>query len=242
MKRFITLIAALALFAQVGCGSKKSSDEIHFGVSADYPPFEYKSKGEVVGFDIDLANHIADELGKKAVFHDMDFSAILPALQSEIVDAAISTITITEKRSVQYDFSREYFFEEMFLVFDSRQQIGSVDDLKGKKVACQLGTTMEIWLRKNCKSSEITAMDNNSLAIETLKSGLADTVLMDGFQAKAFCKKNPQLGNTSLIKSSDGYGIAFKKGSPLRGPVDRALQKFVSDGTLEKLAKKWELQ
>jgi polar amino acid transport system substrate-binding protein len=242
MKKFLKLFATLALFALVGCDSRKSSDEIHFGVSADYPPFEYESRGEVVGFEIDLASRIADELGKEAVFHNMTFGAILPSLQNETVDAAISAIAITEKRSAQYDFSREYFSEEMFLVFDGKRPIGSVGDLEGKKIACQLGTTMEIWLRENSKSSEITAMDSSNLAIEALKAGLVDAVLIDGFQARTFCEKNGQLENAFLTKSNGGYGIAFKKGSPLRGPIDQILQKFIADGTMENLAKKWKLQ
>ncbi|MDR1890955.1 MAG: ABC transporter substrate-binding protein [Puniceicoccales bacterium] len=243
MKNFIKLFAIiLALCAQVGCHEKKSTDEIHFGTSADYPPFEYKSMDKIIGFDIDLASCIADELGKKAVFHDMSFSSVLPSLQNGTIDAAISTIAVTEKRSAQYDFSQQYFFEEMFLVFDRKHPVKDDGDLRGKKIACQLGTTMEFWLRENAKSSEITAMDNNNQAIEAVKAGLMDAVLMDGFQAQIFCEKNNQLGCSFLVKSGDGYGIAFRKNSPLCGQINQILHKFTADGTLEKLAKKWKIR
>ena len=97
MKKIINLLFAIAcLSALYGCKSKKNNNTITFATSSLYPPFEFLENGILSGFDIDLAYAIGKELQKEVVFEDMQFSAVLPALQSGIVDAAISTITITE--------------------------------------------------------------------------------------------------------------------------------------------------
>src|SRR5262249_50051276 len=141
------------------------------------------------GFDIDLAKLIAKELGKEAVFDNMQFSSILPALTSGQVDAAISTITITRDRKKNFDFTAPYYFEGMAAVFKKDVPIHDVSHLAGKKLSAQLGSTMEIWLKKHAKNEEIITMDNNNEAVEALKAGHIDVVLMDGAQGAIFSAK-----------------------------------------------------
>ncbi|MDR1437906.1 MAG: ABC transporter substrate-binding protein [Puniceicoccales bacterium] len=240
MKKFTSTVIALGLsLLTFGCGPVRNPDELHIAVSVDYPPFEYVADGKFVGFDIDLANAIGAALEKKVIFHDMSFNSILFALKSGDVDAAISTITATEERRKQFDFSVPYFREEICMVVHRLRSRNNAGDFSGLRVACQLGTTMEIWLKKHGGGGEIIAMDNSNQAIEALKSANVDAVVIDGFQAREFCKKNGYLQFYSLAQSEDGYALAFCRGSNLTIAVDEILLSMEEDGALEQLKEKW---
>ncbi|HEL8418646.1 TPA: amino acid ABC transporter substrate-binding protein, partial [Legionella pneumophila] len=212
---------------------------LRFSTSAEYPPFEYIENGEIKGFDIDLAKLIAKELGKEAVFDNMQFSTVLPALNSGQDDVAIATITITEERKKNFDFSIPYYFEGMAAVFDISQPVKEISQLTGKKIAVQLGTVMEIWLHQNFPNAEITALDNNNQAIEALIAGHVDVVLMDGAQGGVYSKKYPGLSYSILAKANEGYGLVLKKGSPLRDEINSALENLKAKGEIQKLESIW---
>ncbi|PWY56211.1 amino acid ABC transporter substrate-binding protein [Legionella qingyii] len=238
---FFIFLAGLALFISL-CYAKVSDDNIqyiHFAVAAEYPPFEYNDHGEIKGFDIDLARLIAKKLGKKAFFDTMQFSSILPALSSGQVDAAISTITITDQRKKNFDFTEPYYFESMAAVFPDTKPINDVTQLANKKIAVQLGSTMEIWLKKNMPNTNLLVMDNNNQTIAALKAGHVDLVLVDGVQGAVFSKKNPGLSFAVIAKSADGYGLALKKNSKLTQKINHALHELEQSGELDSLKKKW---
>lgn len=237
MKKYFLIYGLCFLLS--GCNDKQSSDVILFSTSIDYPPFEYKIKGDFVGFDIELAEMIAKELGKKAEFQDTDFSTIFTAVQNNMVDAAISTITITPEREQNFDFSRPYYVESLAILFPRDHPITEQSELLGKKIACQLGTTMEIWMKRHAKETEVITVNNNMQAIEALKAGYVDGVLVDQAQAAAFSNKNPQLSYKVIAKADTGYSIAFKKGSPLKDAVNNALESLEAKGIIEGLKKKY---
>jgi polar amino acid transport system substrate-binding protein len=222
-----------------GCTEPKTEDKLIFGVCSDYPPFEYNVKGKLVGFDVDLGRLIAKELGKQAEFRELQFSGILAALQTGRIDAAISTITITEARKKNFDFSVPYYLESMAVIFMNTLAIHNPTDLIGKKVACQLGTTMEFWLKKQVPEAEIITMDSNPQAVEALKAGHVHAVLIDTVQAEAFVRKNAQLSFKIIAQADAGYGVAFKKGDALRVQVNQALNTLVKKGAIEDLKKKY---
>ncbi|HAT8093900.1 TPA: transporter substrate-binding domain-containing protein [Legionella pneumophila] len=221
------------------CNEQKNQNTLRFSTSAEYPPFEYIENGEIKGFDIDLAKLIAKELGKEAVFDNMQFSTVLPALNSGQDDVAIATITITEERKKNFDFSIPYYFEGMAAVFDISQPVKEISQLTGKKIAVQLGTVMEIWLHQNFPNAEITALDNNNQAIEALIAGHVDVVLMDGAQGGVYSKKYPGLSYSILAKANEGYGLVLKKGSPLRDEINSALENLKAKGEIQKLESIW---
>ncbi len=212
---------------------------IRFATSADYPPFEYRDKGQFVGFDIALAQAIAKALGKEAVFVDVQFSSILAALDSGIADAGISTITATSERHKSFDFSETYYAEHLSVISKKDRAITDKAQLPGKIVACQLGTTMEIWLRKHANKATIVTVDNNNQAIESLKAGHVDAIVMNEPQAVMFAKNNPNLSQVLIAQSDDGYAIAFRKGSPLREKINQTLNTFKQSGLLETLKNQW---
>ena len=229
----------LLCFIFSGCNIESNADIIKFAISAEYPPFEFQKNKEFQGFDIELAKMIGEKLDKKVQFENMQFSTIMPAVQNGTVDAAISTITITKERKNNFDFSDSYYKESLSMISAKSQLIENQDQMKDKKIATQLGSTMETWLKENAKNSEIISMDNNNQAIEALKAGHVDGVLVDGVQAVAFSSKNSNLDHVAIAKSENGYGIAFKKGSKLKDEVNKVLKTLKESGEIEKLKKKW---
>lgn len=240
-KIILSLIICSVLFIAACTDSNKKNEAkvIHFATSAEYPPFEYEEHGVIKGFDIELAKLIAKELGKEAVFDNMQFSSILPALTSGQADAAISTITITYDRKKNFDFATPYYFEGMAAVFKKDYPINSPSQLAGKKIAAQLGSTMEIWLKKHAQDEQIVPMDNNNQAIEALKAGHIDVVLMDGAQGAIFSQKNPGLSYAIIAKAEDGYGIALPKNSLMTARINRILNTLKEKGEIAKLQKTW---
>lgn len=222
-----------------GCYSSKDSSELVFATSAEYPPFEYMENGELKGFDIELGQMIAKEMGKKAIFVDMAFSSILPSLNTPSIDAAIATITATKLRSKNFDFSEPYYWESISVISLKEAQLPSKGSLVNKKIAAQLGSTMEIWLKTNIENANMLTMDTNTQAIEALKAGHADGVLVDTAQAHAFCNQNPNLTYSIIAMTDLGYSIAFPKGSPLVDPINKIIASLKEKGELEKLEKKY---
>jgi polar amino acid transport system substrate-binding protein len=238
MKKILRAFSvSMALFLS-SC-KEYSKNKIVFATSAEYPPFEFHENDKIKGFDIELAILIAREMKKEAKFEDMQFSSILAALQNGSVDAAISTLTITQERKKNFDFSDSYYEESMSVIYLKGAPLKDRESLKHKKIACQLGTTMEIWLRKNVPSSEVICMNNNNQAVEALKAGHVDGVLIDSVQAVSFSSKNPGLSYEFIAKSENGYGIAVKKGSKLKEEINNALKALQQKGEINKLKKKW---
>ena len=237
----IAFIAFYATLFLVGCeeAQYQKKPQITFAVSAEYPPFEYIDKGEIKGFDIDLAQLIAEKMGVQVVFENRSFSTIFPMLQSGQVDAAISTLSLSPERRKHFDFSQTYYKSDLATVFKETRPVTSVAQLEANKIGCQLGSTMELWLKEHRPSVQRVAMDHNNQMIEALKAGHIEAVLMDEVQARIFSQKNPGLAYAVIAPVDEGYAIAFKKGSIYREPVDQILKKIRAEGALENLKNKW---
>lgn len=239
MKRFkLIIIFVIPLFLSA-CWKKENQYDLHFSTSAEYPPFEYNDHGELKGFDIDLAKLIAKELGKNAVFDNMQFSTVLPSVTSGQDEVAIATLTVTEERKKNVDFSDPYYFEGMAAVYQHDSPVTKANQLEGKKVAAQLGSVMDIWLHQHYPQTAITTYDNNNQAIQALMARHVDVVLMDGAQGKIFSAKQPGLSYSVVAKSETGYALALKKGSPLTAEINAALKKLKANGELAKLKQTW---
>jgi polar amino acid transport system substrate-binding protein len=239
MKCIYLVFYLICMLLTAGCGKGFKQNEIRFATFAEYPPFEYSEHGEIKGFDIDLARLVAKALGKTAVFDNIQFSTILPAITSDQDDAAIATLTITPDRQKNFDFTMPYYFEGMSVLYKIHQPIHHVAQLEGKKIAAQLGSVMEIWLRKHFPAKAITSLNTNNQTVEALIAGHVDVVLMDGAQAVVYSHKHPGLESTVITKAEAGYGIALKKGSPLTAQINQALKKLKAQGEIEKLKAKW---
>ncbi|APS00361.1 ABC transporter substrate-binding protein [Pajaroellobacter abortibovis] len=239
MKKVVTVLLSLLLLFYFSCKKQRSSKKIYIGTSATYPPFEYKVGHELRGFDIELASLIGKELDKDIEIQDMQFGALLLALQNQKIDAVLASVTITPERTKSFDFSIPYFMDELTVVYKEGNPILSAEALQWKKVGCQLGTTMEIWLKNRLPTSQIHAMDDNSPLIEALKAHQIDAVLLGKSQAQEFCQRNSGLSSRVIASAPDGYGIVLRKGSPLLSEFNRAVNNLEAKGELKRLAQKW---
>lgn len=234
---------------QSGCtpansANTKSEKAWVLGLSADYPPFEFKKDGEIVGFDVDLARELAKEIGLTLSIEDMDFNGLILALKTGRIDFVMAGMTVTEERKKNVDFSDIYFNSSFSIVVPKESKISKESDLGGKKIGAQLGSTMEKYAKNKATiypGLEVVALSKNPVLIQELKSSRLDGVLSEEVQAAAFVKANPTLKYVNLEKTKDGYAIAFAKGSnqPMINQVNAALKKLQSNGTLNRLRQKW---
>lgn len=228
LKKFLKKCLFFLLIFLCSCDEKKDENTITFATTADYPPFEYYKNGEFVGFDVDLAKEIGKRLNLQVKFLDVPFMSILPTLDVGKADAAIATIAVNEQRLKSYDFSSEYYKEKLFLIFFNDRNFIDLESVKATKIACQIGTTMELWLKSKKLEFEIDvqSVDNNNYAIELLKTKRVDAVLMDAVQAKEFTAQNVLLKCCEFGTADSGYAIAFKKCS---GGADVEKKEAVED-------------
>jgi len=212
------------------------------GVDANFMPFEFKVNGKLTGFDVELFEAIAEQIGLKFKWQTMDFNGIIPGLQSKSIDAAIAGITIKSEREKVVDFSFPYYNSGLtILVAANNNDIKLLQDLNGKQVATKLATTSVDFLKKNVKTKALKLLPNTDDLFLELMSGGVDAVFFDSPPLLYFAK-NQGKGKVKAVGplyQGQPYGIAFPQGSPLREKVNIALLKFMEDGTYAQLYKKW---
>ena len=252
------LLSSLALSAFVlsACGESSAtnnggseaegSDEkkvLEMATSADFPPFESRdTAGNFEGFDIDLANYIADELGYELKIQDMKFDGLIGALQTDRIDMVLSGMSATDDRKQNVDFSTEYNHSgEMFITLKD-SEIKTLEDLKNKKVGVQLGTIQEDGANKIKKETvdfELKAVDNSNVLIQELLSKRIDVAYMDKAVAQGYIEEQNLAGFDDPTTSSPGMAVAFPKGSELTEKVNAVLKEAEENGKLQELKDKW---
>jgi ABC-type amino acid transport substrate-binding protein len=212
------------------------------GTEAQFPPFEIvDSKGNVVGFDVDLMNAIAEDQGFKVQYLDQDFAGLIPALQTGNVDIIASGMTITDEREEQVDFSKPYITAGLALaVTTDNNEIKSVDDLKGKTVAVQTGSTGFMKaeeLKETGVIAEIKDFPHVNEAIEELKIGGADAMINDLPVTEAFIAAQP--GVIKIVGeplNSESYGFAVRSGNTeLLQKINAGLDNVTASGKYDEL-------
>jgi len=228
----------------------KQKKELVVGVEAAFEPFETLNNGQFEGFDIDLSNLVAEPLGVKATFVDTEYPGLIPGLQQSKFDVVISAIVITEERAKQVEFSQPYAEStQKVVVRNDDERIKSNDDLRGKTVAVQAGTTSEQLLRKldtDFKQNgdglkDITVFDHTPemfLELDTRRADAAITLLPS---ANLMIKKNPNKYKAAADFGPKSYvGIVTRKNTPeLSQYFDQQLAAIKSSGKLADLETKW---
>lgn len=208
-----------------------------------FPPFEMKAEsGEgLTGFDVDLMQAIGKEAGLNIEFISLPFDGIIPALQSQTVDAAISGMTITAERAQTVDFSRPYFKAGLAIaVRENEDQIESFEDLENKKIAVQIGTT---GAREAAKipGVEISTFDSASLALQELVNGRVNAVVNDA-PVTLYAIKQANLRGVKIVGelvTEEYYGIALPKNSPNVAKINTALATLLENGTYDSIYQTW---
>ncbi len=259
-KKWLPMLSLMFVFALflTACGSSSSQESsgeaeteekeekktLRVVTDAAYAPMEYQDKGEVVGFDIDFVKAVAKEAGYEVKVDHVGWDPIFVEIEGERADLAVSSITINDERKQTYDFSVPYFQSTNKILTPEGSDIKSAEDLKGKKVAVQNGTTgqaaMDALLGKNHK--DIKKFEDNNLAIMEMESGGAAAVVADNVVVEEYAKNNPDKKLTVIEDAdfdSEFYGLLFPKGSDLPEEFNRAINSILDDGTYTEIYKKW---
>ena len=241
----LTVLALAALLA--ACGKKEAGKVLVMGTNAEFPPFETRggaNGSEIVGFDVEVAKAIAAKVGLPLKIEDMKFDSLLPALSAGKVDLVLAGMTITDERSQNVDFSTPYYkATQVVLILAGSPIPQTKEDLKGVKIAVQLGTTgdgaaVEIAGQDNVRQFT-SAMD----AVVELMNGKVECVVIDEQPAIQFAKKNPELMLVRPQFDDEFYGVAVKKGNAeLLAKVNEALAEIAADGRYDQFVDRWMVQ
>ena len=240
MKR-ILLFALLALAL---CATNATAKKLIVATDTNFPPFEFKDPetGKHTGFDVELWDAIAKEIGMEYDLQPMDFNGIIPGLQSGQLDAGIAGITIKPERAKVVDFSDPYYNAGLLiLVKADNNDIADVKGLAGKIVSTKLGTTSEDFAKKEAGAKEVKLFPNNDAMFMELLAGGADAVIFDSPVVSEFMRTagKGQVKVVGPLYMGQSYGIGFPKGSELVGKANAALKKLRENGTYRDLYVKW---
>ena len=214
--------------------------KLTMATNAAFPPYEMTTDaGAFEGIDIDTAQAIADKLGLELQIDDMDFDAALLSVQQGKADIAMAGVTVTDERKNVMDFSDSYATGIQSIIVPEGSDIASPDDLAGKKIGTQRGTTGYIYCSDDFGDDAVVAYDNGLTAVQALNNGQVDAVVIDNAPAKEYVAANPGLKVLDTSYAEEDYAIGMAKGSSLEAAVNAALEELKADGTLQSIVDKY---
>lgn len=221
-------------------------DSLTMITSPDYPPYEYydtAGSGKIIGFDIDIANYIAKELGFQLDVKESDFNGLIPALVTSRADFVMAGMSPTPEREKSVDFSIIYYQALDTIVASKGSNLLKTQDLSGKTVGVQLGSIQEKNLKKiaeKVQNIQLKQLNRVSEAIQELKSKRIDAAIIENTVAQGFAQANPDLEfNVIASEENTGSAIAFANNSPLVAPFNKVLSSMKENGKLKELSAKW---
>ncbi|MBN3939403.1 MAG: ABC transporter permease subunit [Nostoc sp.] len=240
---YLCVFVGFSCLLLISCAVNSSAGKtLRVATEPAFPPFEFQGKGgELQGFSIDLMNAIASSANFKVDFQSLPFDGIIPALQAKTVDAAISSITITEERAKTISFSRPYFKAGLAIAIRAdNQDITGFDSLKNKKIAVQLGTTGAAKA-KSIPGVQIRSFDSAPIALQELLNGNVDAVINDA-PVTVYAINTGNLQGIKVVHkllTEEFYGIATAKNSPNLTLINDGLDRVLKNGTYAQIYQKW---
>lgn len=259
----VFLVGAVALVA-AGCGSSGSSssssgsettaestggggeeataggEPLKVGSDIPYPPFEQGKPGKYTGFDIQLMEAIAEKMGRTAEFEDTSFETIFRDVGQGKFEAVISAATITPEREKAVDFSNPYYNSEQAVLVKEGSGIKKLEELEGKTVAVQQGTTGQELAKEKIGGAEIRPFPEGPDAVNALKAGTVEAVIIDAPVAQNAVEKSGGVEIAEKVPTEEQYGIAVGQGeTELLDEINSGLTEVEKDGTYTKIYEKW---
>ena len=214
--------------------------KLTMATNAAFPPYEMTTDaGEFEGIDIETAQAIADKLGLELQIDDMDFDAALLSVQQGKADIVMAGVTVTDERKAVMDFSDSYATGIQSIIVPEGSDIASPDDLAGKKIGTQRGTTGYIYCSDDFGDENVVAYDDGLTAVQALNNGQVDAVVIDNAPAQEFVAANPGLKILDTSYAEEDYAIGMAKNSPLEDAVNSVLEELKADGTLQAIVDKY---
>lgn len=250
------LTAAVLAVTLAGCatGADKSTaadgakivDKGHLTVCTHLPykPFQFSQGGKVAGFDVDMMDLVAKKLGLQQKIFDTPFEGIQSgqALNTDKCDVAAAGMTITDARKRVLDFSDPYFDATQALLVKKDSGITSLDQLAGKSIGVQEGTTGAIYVQEHApKSADVRTFEDLATETAAVKTGQIDAAVNDNGVLFDYVKSNPDTAVTKEFDTGEHYGFAVKKGGndKLLATIDEVLAASKKDGDYDKIYAKW---
>ena len=214
--------------------------KLTMATNAAFPPYEMTTDaGDFEGIDIETAQAIADKLGLELQIDDMDFDAALLSVQQGKADIVMAGVTVTDERKAVMDFSDSYATGIQSIIVPEGSDITSPDDLAGKKIGTQRGTTGYIYCSDDFGDENVVAYDDGLTAVQALNNGQVDAVVIDNAPAQEFIAANPGLKILDTSYAEEDYAIGVAKNSPLEDAVNSVLEELKADGTLQAIVDKY---
>lgn len=246
-------LVALAALVVAGCGGGSSStssggtsaeggggEKLTVGSDIPYPPFEQGKPGNYTGFDIELMEAIGEKIGRTPEFQDTSFETIFRDVAQGKFDAVISAATITKQREQAVDFSNPYYLSEQAVLVKEGSSIKSLEELEGKTVAVQQGTTGQELAKEEIGGAEIRPFPEGPDAVNALKAGTVEAVIIDAPVAQNAVEKSGGVEIAEKVPTEEEYGIAVAQGeTELLEEINKGLEEVKEDGTYKTIYEKW---
>ena len=239
----LALILVIGCFAACGKKEEKKTEEkktLVMATNAEFPPYEYHEGDAVVGIDAEIAKLIADKLGMELKIEDVAFDSIIPGVQARKYDMGMAGMTVNEERLQSVNFSESYATGVQVVIVNEGGSIASLDDIAGKKIGVQTSTTGDIYASDDFGDENVVKFDSGAAAVEALKSGKVDCVIIDNEPAKSYVAANEGLKILETEYAVEDYAICFaKENTELQEKVNAALKELIADGSVQKIIDKY---
>lgn len=236
-KLFSVALAAMMVLSLAACGQNKG--DLVMATNAEFPPYEYHEGDKIVGIDVEICQAIADEMGRNLVIEDMAFDSVITSVYSGKADIGAAGLTITEDRLKNINFSTPYATAAQVIIVPEGSDIKSPDDLAGKKVGVQLGTTGDIYA-DDIEDATVERYNKGYEAVQALLQGKIDAVMIDNEPAKVYVEQNPELVIVDEAFTYEEYAIAISKNNDeLLAEVNDAIAKLKASGKLDEIVNKY---
>ena len=222
-------------------GKVKTAAEgkLTMATNAYFKPYEYYDGEDIVGIDAEIAKAIADKLGLELVINDMAFDSIISEVNAGKADIGLAGMTVTEDRLKEVDFTVSYANGVQSVIVTEDSDIKSVDDLDGKKIGTQQGTTGDSYCTEDY-GDNVTSYVTGNEAVSALLGGSIDAVVIDNEPAKAYVASNKGLKILDTEYANEDYAACVAKGnSELLDALNSAITDLIADGTIDSIVSKY---
>ena len=228
MKKLLIGLVGAAMIC--GCGEKDNS--LKMITEATFPPYEFLRGQEIAGIDVEICRAVAKKMNRPFKAETVDFDSVIPAVISGKADLAAAGITVTEDRKKNVDFSIPYVKTGIVVIYKKSNPFKNIEQLKGKKIGVQGGTTSETFVLEQLKQ-EPERSKSPAEAVAALKSGRVEFVIADIDPAKNCVKGEADLALSDFITSEE-YAVAIRKGQPeLLKTIDETIAELKASGQLD---------
>ena len=242
MKKILALaLAAVMLFAFAACGQTAEKEVLTMGTNAAFPPYEMVDENNnIIGIDAEIAAAVAEKLGMELEIKDMAFDSLITAVSSGAIDVVLAGMTVTPERAEAVNFSDSYATGIQVVIVAEDSAIATIDDLAGKKIGVQSGTTGDIYCAGDYGEDAVARYDNGALAVQALQNGQVDCVVIDNEPAKAFVEANEGLKILETEYITENYAAAIaKENVELLEKFNTALAELKAEGKIDEIVGKY---